>query len=202
MSPSLPPTPSMRVPAGVPPSGNTKYAVIVLLLVLGTIGVIVLKMRGGGEPVAGPVRPVSTFDAAPISHYDDSVPLPLPDEPVIDSGPGQRIVTSYDPCGMKTCTGTVTDELRTQISYRARQAHRCYDQALAQNGDLKGNVTLKVKIGSNGSVCAAAVTGNDMGTDTVANCVANTFRSSRSFPAPKGNCAELNVPINFVQGGH
>ena len=77
MSPSLPPTPSMRVPAGGPPSGNTKSAIIVLLLVLGTIGVIVLKMKSN-EPVAtGPVRPISTFDAAPISHNDDnSVPAP------------------------------------------------------------------------------------------------------------------------------
>jgi hypothetical protein len=203
MSQSSQPTPSMRAPAGLPPSGNGKYIVIVLLLVLGTIVVIALKTCGGAPPAIGPVRPTSTFDAAPVSHEDDSVPLPPPpDQPVPDSGPGVRLTTAFDPCAVKTCTGTTTSELETQIAYRAKQAHRCYDQALAQNSDLKGHMTLKVRVGSTGAVCAATVTGNDMGTDAVANCVANTFRSSRSFPAPKGNCAEVNVPISFIPGGH
>jgi hypothetical protein len=203
MSPSNQPTPSMRAPAGLPPSGNSKYIAIVAVLVLGTIGVVAFKTCSGGGPVASPVRPASTFDASPISHEDNSVPLPPPpDEPVPDAGPGVRVVTAFDPCAAKSCSGTTTQELETQIAYRAKQAHRCYDSALAQDSDLKGHVTLKVRIGSNGAVCAANVTGNDMGVDTVANCVANTFRTSRSFPQPKGNCAEVNVPISFVPGGH
>ena len=203
MSPSNQPTPSMRAPAGLPPSGNTKYIAIVVVLLIGTAAVIALKTCGGSQPVAGPVRPASTFDAAPISHEENSIPLPPPpDEPVPDAGPGVRLTTTYDPCAVKSCSGTTTNELETQIAYRAKQAHRCYDQALAQDNTLKGHVTLKVRIGSNGAVCAAAVTGNDMGVDSVANCVANTFRASRSFPPPKGNCAEVNVPISFVPGGH
>jgi hypothetical protein len=203
MSPSNQPTPSMRAPAGLPPSGNTKYIAIVIVLVAGTVGVIALKTCGGAQPVAGPVRPASTFDAAPISHEDNSIPLPPPPEEVApDSGPGVRLTTTYDPCAVRSCSGTTTNELETQIAYRAKQAHRCYDQALAQDNTLKGHVTLKVRIGSNGSVCAAAVTGNDMGVDSVANCVAQTFRASRSFPPPKGNCTEVNVPISFVPGGH
>ncbi len=107
----------------------------------------------------------------------------------------------YDPCAAKTCTGTTTTELEQQVAFRAKTAHRCYDQALANDSDLKGHVALKVRVGSNGAVCSAVVTDNDMGTDAVANCVANTFRASRSLPAPKGNCAEVNVPISFVPGG-
>jgi hypothetical protein len=193
----------MRAPAGLPPSGNTKYIVIFLALVGGTIAVVALKTCGGTPAVTGPVRPISSYDAAIISHEESNVPLPPPiEEPQPDAGPGVRLTTAFDPCAVKSCSGTTTSELETQIAYRAKQAHRCYDQALAQNSDLKGHITVKVRVGSNGAVCAANVTGNDMGTDQVANCVANTFRSSRSFPAPKGNCAEVNVPINFVPGGH
>jgi hypothetical protein len=204
MSPSNQPTPSSRAPAGLPPSGNTKYIAIAALLVAGTIAVILLKTCGNAPPpVAGPVRPASTYDAAPISHEEDNIPLPPPLETAVaDSGPGVRLTTTFDPCAVKSCSGTVTSELETQVAYRAKQAHRCYDTALAQDSTLKGHVTLKVRIGSNGSVCAAAVTGNDMGVDSVANCVAQTFRASRSFPPPKGNCAEMNVPISFVPGGH
>ncbi len=200
MSPSSPPTPSMRAPAGLPPSGNTKYIAIFVVLVIGTIGVVALKTCGGPPPVAGPVRPTSTFDAAPISHQEDNVPLPPPpDEPLPEAGPGVRTVAAFDPCTVKTCTGTVTPELETQIALRAKQAHRCYENALAQDTDLKGHVMLSVKIGSNGSICAATVKENDMGTDSVANCVANLFRNTRSLPAPKGNCAEANVPLSFVK---
>jgi hypothetical protein len=108
-------------------------------------------------------------------------------------------VTTFDACP-KSCGGNTTPELEQGIAFRARQSHRCYDQALTQNGDLQGHVTLKVKIGINGSVCGAAVTGNDMGSDQVANCVANTFRASQSFPAPKGGCVEVAVPISFSPG--
>jgi len=198
MSLSSPPTPSMRAPAGVPPSGNAKYVVIFVVLLLGIAGVVAFKTCGGEGPTPPP-KPIAAFDASPVSHEDDNVPLPPPpDEPLPDAGRGR--VVFLDPCGPKTCTGTATDDLQTQIAYRVKQAHRCYDQALAQDSDLKGHVNLRVKIGSNGTVCAANVTSNDMGVDTVATCVANIFRSSRSFPPPKGNCAEMNVPISFISG--
>ena len=148
------------------------------------------------------MRPASTFDAAPISHEDDSVPLPPPEEaPLPDSGMAQRQMGTFDPCASKTCSGTTTTDLENQVAYRAKTAHRCYDQALANDSDLKGHVALKVRVGSNGTVCAASVVSNDMGTDSVANCVLNTFRAARSFPAPKGNCVEINVPIAFIPGG-
>jgi hypothetical protein len=189
----------MRAPAGMPPSGNSKYVVIVIVLILATVALVAFKTCGGTPPP--PPKPVSTFDAAPVSHEDDNVPLPPPPEqPVPDSGPGGRTVTIIDPCAPKTCSGTTTSDLETQVAYRAKQAHRCYDQALLQDSDLKGHVTLKVKIGFNGAMCSANVISNDMGTDSVANCVANTFRASKGFPKPLGNCVEMNVPISFISG--
>jgi hypothetical protein len=206
MSPKSIPPPSQREPAGLPPSSpNQKYAVIVALLLVGSVGVVALKMRGGEPPPPSTTpAPVSTFDAAPVSHNDDFVPPPpASDEPsarpVTPGTPG-GVVRTIDACP-KSCNGNTTPELEQQIAFRARQSHRCYDQALTQNGDLKGMVTLKVKVGINGSMCGAAVTANDMGSDTVANCVANVFRSTGSFPAPKGGCVEVGVPISFSPGG-
>ena len=121
-------------------------------------------------------------------------------EPLPDSGP-QRQRTAFDPCTLRTCSGTTTPELEQAIAYRAKTAHRCYDQALANDSDLKGHVTIKVKIASNGNMCAANVSGNDMGADVVANCVANTFRAARNLPPPKGQCVEVQVPIAFIPGG-
>jgi hypothetical protein len=109
-------------------------------------------------------------------------------------------VGTFDACP-KVCNGDATPELQQQLEFRARASHRCYDQALTQNGDLKGHVTVKVKVGINGSVCGASIIANDMGSDTVASCVQNTFRTTSGFTPPKGGCVEVNVPINFSPGG-
>jgi hypothetical protein len=198
---SNPPTPSMAPAAGLPPSGNGKYIVVVVVLV-GAIAALLAWRSCGNQPnTTTPI--VSRFDAAPTPHDDDNVPPPPPpDEPVADSGPQTRINGTYDPCAVKSCAGgKTTDELENALAYRAKQAHRCYDQALAQDSDLKGHVSVTVRVGSNGTLCAANITSNDMGSDVVANCVANVFRSSRSFPPPKGGCIDAKVPISFVPGG-
>ena len=143
-----------------------------------------------------------TYDAAPISHQDDFVPPPpVPEEPVPEAGPATGPRTPFDPCAAKTCSGTSTQDLESALAHRAQQARRCYDAALGQDSELKGHVGLKVRVASNGAVCAADVTSNDMGTDMVAKCVVNTFRASRSFPAPKGNCVDVNpTRWSFIPG--
>jgi hypothetical protein len=195
------PTPSSRAPAGVPPSGNGKYIVIVLVLIVAVVALLAFKNCGPKPPTKPPVIP--TFDAAPTSHDESDQPPPPPtvDEPP-DSGPnGPRVATTFDACAVKSCSGKTTPELETWMGYRAKQAHRCYDQALAQDSELKGRVTIKVRVATNGSVCAADVTDNDMGTDSVARCVAATFRNSRSLPTPKGGCVDVKVPLSFIPGG-
>ena len=192
-------TPS-TAPAGVPPSGNAKYIVIVLLLLLGIGGLLIF--RAGQKPPENPPPLASTFDAAPISHQEDFVPPPPPpEEPVPDSGQATRPTQAVDPCNVKTCTGTTTPELENAIAFRAKQARRCYDAALAQDSELHGRVGVRLRVASNGTVCGADVTSNDMGSDSVARCAAQTFRTARSLPAPKGNCVDLNVPLSFVPGG-
>ena len=202
MSPSSPP--SSRAPAGVPPAGNGKYIAIVGVLVVGLVVVVSLRMCGNKDT---PPKPIAMIDAAPTPHDnpDDNVPPPPPPEE--DSGPATAAVKpttgggTFDPCGAKTCSGTAPGELESALAFRAKQAHRCYDQALAQDTTLKGRIGISVRLAANGQVCKADIASNEMGSPQVATCVANMFRQSGHFPAPKGGCADITVPISFVPGG-
>ena len=193
------PPPSTGAPAGVPPSGNGKFVVLAVLL-LGAVGGLIAwrSCQKPPEPVTVNVPVADAAPPPPTRNPDDDIPLP---PPVPDAGndAGKKVVaTSFsNQCDAKKCTGSATSELTTALSFRAKQAHRCYDNALAQDSTLRGKVSIAVRVGANGSVCSAGVASNDMGTPVVANCVANYFKSS-PFPAPKGGCVDVNVPINFV----
>jgi hypothetical protein len=182
--------------AGVPPSGNGKYVAIALLLLAIIGGAIAWKLsQKPPEPIT-----IAIPDAGPPpkKNIDDDIPLP----PVIeDAGKdaGKKVTVTYSAsqCDAKACTGSSTSELEQTLSFRAKQAHRCYDNALTQDPTLKGKISIALRIGANGTVCSAGVASNDMGTPSVANCVVGYFRGG-SFPSPKGGCADINVPINFV----
>jgi hypothetical protein len=192
--------PSTGAPAGVPPSGNGKYVAIAVLL-LGLIGAAIY-WKVNQKPVtitvqadAGPAPPASS-----ITIRDDDIPLPPPVEDAgTDAGKKVAVTSTYSPsmCDAKTCTGKSTAELAQALQFHARQGRRCYDNALAQDPTLKGKVSIAVRVGANGTLCSAGVASNELGNANVANCIANQFRTS-SFPAPKGGCADFNIPINLV----
>src|SRR5688572_13320378 len=193
------PPPSLGAPAGVPPS-NAKY-VLVAVIIIGAIGAAIAFKLCQKPP---PPPPPPVFDAGPVTkptgrNPDEDVPLP----PVIeDAGPDVKTKITYVPgtasqCDAKKCGGASTGELETMLQFRVKQAHRCYDNALAQDPTLRGKVSIAVRVGANGSVCSAAVASNDMGSPQVANCVTGYFRGA-NFPPPKGGCADINIPINFV----
>lgn len=152
-----------------------------------------------------PPPPVVYVDAAPPPipsgrNPDDDVPLP---PPVEDAGPedaGKKTVVtqvSNNQCDAKKCVGSSSSELETALQFRVRQAHRCYDNALAQDPTLRGKVTVGVRIGANGQVCSAGIASNEMSSQQVAQCVSGYFRGA-NFPAPRGGCLDVNIPINFV----
>ena len=203
MSPSVRPS-SSRAPAGLPPSGNAKYVVVVVVLIAGIVGLLMWKQCGSGNTDA--TRALNVYDAAPTPHEnpDDKLPPPPPEEVVVDSGPAQKQTVNTaagDPCAVKTCNGSTTPDLESALAFRAKQAHRCYDQALAQDSTLKGRIGISVRVAFGGQVCKADIASNDMGSVQVAQCVANMFRQSGHFPPPKGGCVDATVPISFISGG-
>src|SRR5262249_48256481 len=117
-----------------------------------------------------------------------------------DAGKTQTKITSTrmaSGCDAKTCKGTSGTDLENALAFRAKQAHRCYDNALAQDPTLRGKVTVAVRVGANGQGCSAGLAANEMSGSNVGSCVLGFFRGT-NFPAPKGGCVDVTLPINFV----
>jgi hypothetical protein len=191
------PKPSLP-PSGVPSSGG-KYVVVAIAL-LAVIGAAV-AWRMCQKP---PPPTVIVVDAAPpptVSGRNPEDDIPLP-PPVIDAGPDGGKKITYVPgtasqCDARTCSGTSGADLESALQFRVKQAHRCYDNALAQDPTLRGKVTVSVRVGANGQACSAGIANNEMGSSSVAQCVLGFFRGA-NFPTPKGGCVDVNIPINFV----
>lgn len=199
MASKAPPSPS--TPPGVPSSGNAKYAVIAVLLLGGVGAVVAWKM--GQKP---PEPQVVYADAAPPPpkstgrNLDDEVPLPPPVEDAGEEKKPVGTVKATSQCDVKSCNGGSTPELEKALAFRASQARRCYNNALAQDSTLQGKVVVSVRIASDGHVCSSNVASNEMGSQSVAACAAGSFRGI-NFPAPKGGCVDVNVPLKFSPSG-
>jgi hypothetical protein len=194
-------SPSSRPPAGVPSSsGNTKYAIIALVLLLGIGALVALRSFSSHPAPLPPLPSVSVAQSAepPANPKLEDIPPPPPPEEPAEAGPAPRIAVSPNAgCEAKCSDRYSTPELAQALAIRGQQARRCYNQALAQDSTLKGHISIAVRVAPSGSVCSVGVNSNDMGTAAVANCAANIFRNN-VYPAPKGGCVEANVPLNFV----
>jgi hypothetical protein len=96
------------------------------------------------------------------------------------------------------CSGTVGAELSSALAFRAKTAHKCYDEALGQDSTLKGQVVINVRVSNNGTICSAGVQSSDLANPSVAACIANRFRQGARLPSPTGGCAEVNVPMRLL----
>ncbi len=174
------------------PSGNGRYIAVALLLLLLIGGVIYWKKTQKPDVV------VTTVDAGvyvPHSrNIEDDIPLPPAIE---DAGPdtATKLVgpQSYG-CEVKKCGGAPAGDLEHMLAFRAKGAHRCYDQALAVDSTLTGNVSITLRIGTNGIPCSVAVASNTTGNPSVGQCMAAAMRGG-GYPAPKGGCVDVTVPI-------
>jgi hypothetical protein len=122
---------------------------------------------------------------------------------VEDSGPEAlapktSVASNWASCDAKTCFGSVTGDLETALAFRAKAAHRCYDDALAQDSTLKGTVKIAVRVAANGTICSANVTSSDLGNPSVASCIANRFRQAGHVPSPSAGCLDVNIPISLM----
>lgn len=204
------PTPSLA-PQGVPPSGgNGKYIAVALLLLLGIGALLYWKVFSGPDPV----KPVATTPIPSVTTPPTNTGLidfvpPPPEEP--DSGPdtGAKPVSTgsgvaYNACDVKVCNGTPTTDMENGLGLLGRQTRRkCYEPALSQDPTIAGKVTVSVKVASNGQICAASVTKNEMPMPSVGECAARMIAASGHVPPPKGGCVNVDFPLNYVpQPGH
>jgi outer membrane biosynthesis protein TonB len=162
----------------------------------------VFWLRKPSASTAAPAPLASVAPPAPPTNSKlDDIPPPPPPEDSSEAkpNPGPRVIYAPNAGCDGKCRGTSPPELGQALQVRASQARRCYNQALAQDSQLKGHVSIAVRIGPGGNVCSANVASNDMGTPNVANCAANIFRSAAAYPSPRGGCVDANIPISFVQ---
>jgi hypothetical protein len=190
-----------------PPTGggNAKYAVVAVLLLGGMLGLWLWRSSSDKPQTIVIHAPDANAPTTMHTSDDDDVPPP---PPIPDAGPdtGTTRITSNNGgnqavCNATRCSGIASGDLESALAFRAKQAHSCYDSALANDSSLKGKIAISVRVASNGQVCNANVASNDMGSAAVAQCVANKFRQTGFFPAPKGGCIDATVPMNFVPGG-
>ena len=189
-------------PAGVPDSGNAKYAILALVMVVGAGGLFAWR-NASNKPVAAPLPSALLMPpTAPTENpkLDDMPPPPPPAEP--DAPPVKQTVryvgaSALAGCDGK-CTGTASTELEQAIQVRASQARRCYNQALSTDSSLKGHVSIAVRVGPTGNLCSSNVASNDMGSAVVANCAANMFRAAQGYPSPHGGCVDVKVPLGVL----
>ncbi len=149
---------------------------------------------------------VSAIAAAPAAVVACGSPAPV-SAPTTPRGPEPIDAATPDVdagvCGGR-CTGRAGSALVEALSFRARQAHRCYDNALAQDKSIRGKVIVRVRLGADGRVCDVNAQSEDAAMADVATCVAGFYRANtaaRSFPPPDDGCIDVAVPINFVPRG-
>jgi hypothetical protein len=157
------------------------------------------------DPVVAPTPSASAAIIAAHAPHDEPPDIPPPPPPVPEAGPGsgssKPVPTGLgggDGCGASTCGGSISADLSSALAFRAKTAHKCYDEALAQDSTLKGQVVLNVRVGTNGTVCSASVQSSDLANGSVAACIANKFRQGARLPSPAGGCIDVNVPMKLL----
>jgi outer membrane biosynthesis protein TonB len=95
------------------------------------------------------------------------------------------------------CDGDLSrTALQAVIDNNRAQVRNCYERRLKVNNVLQGDLSLKIKVGSNGQIAAASV-GGSLKDKEVFGCV-RALAQRWSFPPPTGgNCAVVQVPFQF-----
>jgi hypothetical protein len=181
--------------------GNLKYILGGVLLLGGAIGVFVLLRS------PAPATAPATHASAPAS-AERVNPMAQPElilEEQKDAGQPVELAEAEKPKraaprdtrGEWECDGDLSrTALQTVIDNNRAQVRNCYERRLKVNNVLQGDLKLKIKVGSNGQIAAAAV-GGTLKDNEVFGCV-RTLAQRWSFPPPTGGaCAVVQVPFQF-----
>jgi hypothetical protein len=185
-------------------SGSGKYVIVMLLLGGGMAGLFFWRKSQTEVPPQPSASASAAIVAAHAPHQEMDIPPPPPPPEVIpDAGapkPPPPVANGGggDGCGQTSCNGVAGSDLQAALQFRGKTAHKCYDEALAQDNTLKGQVVIGVKISGNGTVCKADVVSSELANPSVAGCIANKYRQGNRLPSPSGGCVEVNVPMKLL----
>jgi len=177
-------------------SGNAKYVVAGLLLLGGAAGLwMLIQPPPPPEPVAAP--PVAAAPARSTALATNDLVLDAP-EPEPEAAPVPTKRRKRGPvAGEWDCSGELPLPAITKIMRdNQSQIRNCYERRLKANSILQGELSLKVKVGSTGSVVASGVSGS-LRDNEVFSCV-RSIADKWHFPVPAGGaCAVVQVPFRF-----
>lgn len=179
-------------------SGNTKYVVVGLLLLLGAAGLWMLVKPEPAPPPAV-VAPVAKAPARSTALANDDLVLDAPEpepEPIAEPEPTKTTKRAPKSDGWD-CSGELAMAAISKVMRdNQAQIRNCYERRLKVNNILQGDLNLKVKVGANGSVVASGVSGS-LRDNEVFSCV-RAIADKWSFPVPEGGaCAVIQVPFRF-----
>jgi hypothetical protein len=97
-----------------------------------------------------------------------------------------------------TFTGSIDKEaIRRVIQQHKAEIRFCYDRELQKNPGLAGKVSIGWNITEQGTVKAAAIDNNDLGSAAVGNCIVNKLKTWGFPPAPPDVEAHVIYPFVF-----
>lgn len=188
------PPPSTQEPAGT--GSSSSYAIGAALLAVLIAGLLYWKCSSSDEPAPTPppAPAPKAQESAPLPEFAPPPPPEESAEPDAGAKPTGKVASGGGGCA--DCgKGVSNGKLEGAVASTAGLARGCYQRAL-RTGGAEGKLNVRLSIGSDGSVCNAAVTNDSLGNAMVTQCVVGKFRS-RTFPKPDQGCVVVNVPFNF-----
>lgn len=194
----------MASPSVAPPpkSGGVGAPVIIGVVVLigAAVGLLCWKNRQD-DIKTNPTATTSakpSMSSAPPETTLDLPPIDLPKDAGDTTEAGPKPVSTGGGGGGNcpaVCTGQISDAIKAAAASRAGTAKKCYQTALEGNEGLQGEIDIMLRIGTDGSTCSASIASDSTGSGKLAQCVRS--RMLGGYPAPKGGCVELKVPVVF-----
>lgn len=189
--------PTTSAPPPPPAGGNLKFVALGLVFLLCAAGLWLVIGKEEPPPTPPMAKPAEPARVNPMAEPELALeePEPEPDPAVTETPTEPKKRPSGVVRGDWDCSGDLSNAMKV-INEQRSQVRACYERRLKVNNILQGELRVKLKVGSNGKVVLANVSGN-MNDSEVNSCV-RKLATSWAFEAPTGGtCAVVQVPFQF-----
>ncbi|HRE91481.1 MAG TPA: AgmX/PglI C-terminal domain-containing protein, partial [Myxococcota bacterium] len=150
---------------------------------------------GGGGDGAGRIMGMGDIDTGGGQGYnclDRNVEAGLGDK-------GKKRVGNLQLSGSTSSGFCKKSNIESVVKRRAAAIRACYEQRLQVKKDLKGKISVRWTISTEGKVDGASATGDTMGDSETTNCILRTVRRMQ-FEKPEGGVCVVQWPFVFSPG--
>jgi hypothetical protein len=95
------------------------------------------------------------------------------------------------------CQGSVGEPLKREIDARRGAFRTCYEALLQTGHRGRGKVAVRFQVDAQAQVTFAAISDDQIGSDSLDQCLLQKFRQPFARGADHG-CANINVPVSFT----